>query len=311
MSFLVLPGTLIVFVATWLYMEATPPKAPNEHGSVLNQPTSSPWYGERLAFNVFKVGALHFPLMSCSIELTFASQRVSSTISISLWTCVTVIITTTLLLSGAHLSVDFSPSSRSNHDDLSQLSLNSTIRSPFQDTLAFIRLNTHNLAVRIPHLRSYKPFFQELHISIPSAIESYNNVNLTYDNLDGIEFPYESLADTMQIILDAPPETSASRMKGIMFFHFDAWIDPLGFVDENFENIWFPDSPDPRFVCMNTTDAYPGWWGWSTGWQQRILDSAQTIREHELEYVVDPNEWCVGYVTLESQCAFDEMYELY
>lgn len=26
MSFLVLPGTLVVFIATWLYMEAAPPK---------------------------------------------------------------------------------------------------------------------------------------------------------------------------------------------------------------------------------------------------------------------------------------------
>ena len=87
------------------------------------------------------------------------------------------------------------------------------LHSPFDHTLAFIRWNSAHIQ-RIPLIEKYRPFFNELHYSIPLLT---NKVNLTADGLIKYDFPYKMVSETMEIILN---QTDLS-IQGILFFHFD------------------------------------------------------------------------------------------
>ncbi|CAF1675679.1 unnamed protein product, partial [Adineta ricciae] len=129
------------------------------------------------------------------------------------------------------------------------------IVSPFSHTLGFIRWNSA-FVNRIPLMERYRPFFYELHYSIPNYTPK---LNLTVDGLVSISFPYKMVSETMTIILKEHPE-----INGILFFHFDAWINPFKFHDMNFDNIWFLDGPLPPFRCVTTTAGWD-WWAWTNG----------------------------------------------
>ncbi len=87
--------------------------------------------------------------------------------------------------------------------------------SPFSRTLAFIRWNSaHN--DRIPIIEKYRPFFTNLHYSIP---DSTSNLNYTVDGWKSGEFIYKAVGDTMQIILQ-----NYSNIEGVLYFHFDVSI---------------------------------------------------------------------------------------
>lgn len=43
------------------------------------------------------------------------------------------------------------------------------VKSPFRNTLAFIRVNSH-LPERVPVLMKYEPFFHTIHISMPESL---------------------------------------------------------------------------------------------------------------------------------------------
>ena len=51
-SFLVLPGTLVVFISTWLYMEAAPPRSTPESTPKKDSPTMLTRASERVSANV-------------------------------------------------------------------------------------------------------------------------------------------------------------------------------------------------------------------------------------------------------------------
>ncbi|CAF1340642.1 unnamed protein product [Adineta ricciae] len=127
------------------------------------------------------------------------------------------------------------------------------IVSPFSHTLGFIRWNSA-FVNRIPLMERYRPFFYELHYSIPNYTPK---LNLTVDGLVSISFPYKMVSETMTIILKEHPE-----INGILFFHFDAWINPFKFHDMNFDNIWFLDGPLPPLprgtfrLWINPKDIY-------------------------------------------------------
>ncbi|CAF1043753.1 unnamed protein product [Adineta ricciae] len=162
------------------------------------------------------------------------------------------------------------------------------IRSPFDRTLAFIRWNSAHIQ-RIPLIEKYRPFFNELHYSIPSFT---NQVNLTADGLIKYDFPYKMVSETMEIILNG----TYSSIQGILFFHFDAWINPFKFVGMNFENIWFLDSTVPPFICMKSEKEI-FWWSDING-LQRISQKARKLLEekHPKKYFIkDENEFCVGW----------------
>jgi hypothetical protein len=95
--------------------------------------------------------------------------------------------------------------------------------SPFQRTLGFIRWNSEHRE-RIPIMEKYRPFFANLHYSMPNYA---SKVNYTADGWGPVEYAYRPLADTMQIILQ-----NYSTIEGVLYFHFDVSIVNTNFRSE-------------------------------------------------------------------------------
>jgi hypothetical protein len=94
----------------------------------------------------------------------------------------------------------------------------------------------------------------------------------------------------MQVILDEPNST----IDGMLFYHFDAWISPMEFADMDFNKIWFPDSPEPKYLCMKDRKRYDEWWGWGMDFHEKALQAVRLTSNIRQHYKVDPDEWCVG-----------------
>ena len=62
MSFIVLPGTLVVFISTWLYMEAAPPKSSPNLTPEQAPPTMLSQVSERVSAKVFSI---EYPNLTC------------------------------------------------------------------------------------------------------------------------------------------------------------------------------------------------------------------------------------------------------
>ncbi len=92
----------------------------------------------------------------------------------------------------------------------------SKLNSPFHRTLGYIRWNSAHLE-RIPVMKKYRPFFYDLHYSIPRYM---TQLNLTGDGWEASHVSYKAVADTMQIILQKYP-----AIEGLLYFHFDVRID--------------------------------------------------------------------------------------
>jgi hypothetical protein len=84
--------------------------------------------------------------------------------------------------------------------------------SPFQHTLGFIRWNTARLE-RIATMEKYRPFFANLHYSMPNYT---SQLNYTADGWESGDYPYKTVGDTMKIILQ-----NYSTIEGLLYFHFD------------------------------------------------------------------------------------------
>jgi hypothetical protein len=162
--------------------------------------------------------------------------------------------------------------------------------SPFNNTLAYVRWNSDAHPERMDTIRAYEPFFHTLHFSMPNYVpdQPKDFANLTHDSWEVSALGYEAVARTMQVILNTTDD-----IEGLMFFHFDAWIDPLGFQEMKRDKIWFPDRPNPKFVCINDTNSYK-WWGWESLVHEHAKAASSVVFERHKEYVVDANEWCIG-----------------
>jgi hypothetical protein len=97
-----------------------------------------------------------------------------------------------------------------------------TIKSPFENTMAFIRWNAYR-PERIPLLQKYTPFFNTVHLSLPDYIRDpkldHSYFNSTHDSHRDGAIIYVQVAKTMQRILDASPESHESNITGILYFH--------------------------------------------------------------------------------------------
>ncbi|KAF6231710.1 hypothetical protein HO173_010012 [Letharia columbiana] len=277
MSFLVLPGTLVVFISTWLYMEAAPPKpSPN------SVPEQTP------------------PTM-----LSQASERVSAKhwnrhITTGFSTFLTIIIIVWLSLGNSHMP-DKGASKAPEVDALNSNSTVTKLESPFKNSMAFIRINGDR-PERIPTVMGYEPFFRETHISMPNLTPNKHQLNLTHDSFEQTFTAYKALGDTMKLILDAPANDSASKIDGIFFFHFDIWLDPMAFAHEDFENIWLPDMEGPRYLCMTekTRDKIMGDWFWfDRGAQHPAIDAAREVHDRfGQDFRMKGDEFCAGWADL-------------
>jgi len=89
------------------------------------------------------------------------------------------------------------------------------LRSPFHHTLGFIRINSP-LPERIAIMEKYRPFFIDLHYSMPGYT---SQLNYTADGWGDGGMPYKPVADTMNLILQ-----NYSTTEGLLYFHFDVSI---------------------------------------------------------------------------------------
>lgn len=179
------------------------------------------------------------------------------------------------------------------------------LTSPFKNTLAMIRWNSDH-PERMPLLQKYAPFFHDVHFSMPGYVKGQPDFhNLTHDSYEISEYIYMQIANTMQLILDAPAGSPTSEIDGLLYYHFDAWIDPLAYAGSNMHNIWFPDVVDqappsgggPRFECMTDTAKY-NWWGWGQKFHHASLAASAVVDHFDMDYKVNTEEWCVGWTDI-------------
>ena len=176
-----------------------------------------------------------------------------------------------------------------------------TIESPFKTTHAMIRWNRQRRE-RMPLLSKYEPFFHSVHFSMPDYVQR-DAWNLTHDGFPSDRTIYQQVARTMQVILDAPTNSEESEITGLLYFHFDAWVQPFGFSDANFDNIWWPLGNDARFYCgiKEREDYYymPKWWPTDRqNWDYPTFEALHILDSMKLDYTFDPESYCVGWADL-------------
>ncbi|KAL3426432.1 UDP-galactose transporter [Phlyctema vagabunda] len=280
LGFLVLPGTVVVFIASWLYMEGAAPKDPNPPKET-NEPARMSIFSKLAA-----VARLHHKGVLGSA--TFFTVVVVAFL--------TMLNTSIPDVSKAPVPGQNVPTNKEGQPVLT---------SPFKNTLAMIRWNS-NHPERMPLLRQYAPFFHDVHFSMPGYVEGQPEFhNLTHDSYQVSEYIYMQLAKTMQLILDAPKGDPTAEIDGLLYFHFDAWFDPLAWAGSNMHNIWFPDTVDlappngggPRFECMTDTKKY-NWWGWNEKFHHASMAASAVVDHFDMDYTVNPEEWCVGWTDI-------------
>lgn len=277
LSFLALPGTAMVFIASWLYMEAAPPKetvVPQQQTSTDNNAKLSKWQILIKFVHVYQKSAL------------------------ALLTGLTILICAFMTMSDS--LIPNTTSTTKTHSNSPGI-----LDSPFKNTLALIRWNSER-PERMPLLEKYRPFFHDLHFSMPNYLKDKNFPkgfnNLTHDSADDSPHIYIDIAKTMQLLMNAAPGSKDAEIDGLFYFHFDAWIAPLDYASEDFDQIWFPDVPDlpnlgggPRFECMQDSKKYP-WWGFvRNNFHEQAMAAATIVEQHAGRFIVNTKEWCVGW----------------
>jgi hypothetical protein len=167
--------------------------------------------------------------------------------------------------------------------------------SPFKNVVASIRIN-HDLPERIPTLREgYEPFFHTVHISMPHGNEDPTQTNYTRDFWNNGEMPYPPVVDLVQFLVEDP---GSADIEGLIWYHFDSWIEPLSFGGMDFEKLWVLDGSDPQFWCM-TDPKMMDWWSWiSWGKQDAVRDASREIKQKHPKYKLNPEEFCSGWADM-------------
>ncbi|KAE8451413.1 hypothetical protein EG329_004042 [Mollisiaceae sp. DMI_Dod_QoI] len=267
MSPLTIPGGLIVFISSWLYMDSPPPKDPNKDTLKEELPEKQPFL---------------------------------SSIPRPIWRVVVLIVATviTVLITSLLEVADFS-----NPND-NRVEAPGMVKSPFSSTLAFIRFNSHR-PERLPLLHKYKPFFHTMHYSMPNSTpDGPDFVNTTHDNWENQLVMYLPMARTMQHILNQPPDSPEASIKGVIYYHFDAWIDPMDFADEDFSKIWLARSMTdngegggPTSICMTDRNRFAKWAGFHSdkNWHYSILQALKALKAADTDFNFNEEEWCTGW----------------
>ena len=287
LSFLVLPGTLIVFIATYLYMVSAPSKPIHNTqplGEVSKEsPNPSSGFVNDISGQRFK--RLGFLL-----------------IAITLTTCTVVALS---LVKAAMPDHVLASSAKSIDTDKSKNS-STIIESPFKNTLGFVRLNGH-FPERVPLIKLYEPFFHTLHLSMPpddSPREVDFAVNQTHDSYPnahlGPDTYYVSLAETMELILDT---NSKDDITGIFLFHFDLWVDPMAFGSDDLNNAWFlaPDHGGTRFRCgKDKTEPHMDthWVWYDDGGESRAKGAIEAVVRSDFGLQPKDADFCGGWSDL-------------
>jgi hypothetical protein len=277
----VIPGASIVLIASWLYIEGA---IPSVHAEQTRPASPSNESTIRNIASRFRIWVLLLAIATTTAIVVYIHIICGS-------------------LQIFHQAVTVTGHDQSNHDSdgFSQNKADgpseAKLESPFKNTLGMVRWNSKH-SERVPFIRKYEPFFHTLHLSLPDYLNDTNLPvgyhNLTDDSWNDRLTPYVQVAKTMQLVLDNEPE-----INGLLFFHFDAWIDPLDFAYENFNNMWIPDRSDPRdfpLLCMEDRSKFD--WQWTKDnfmCQNSSLQAAKSLSNFELDYIVNDKEWCSGW----------------
>lgn len=268
LSFLVIPGTIVVFIASWLYMDNPPPKDPNA------PPPSSEGKSSWQVLQQWGKSVLFVSTLFTVVVSVFLTMFASTLGDIN--------------VGKGEPSTPKTPTHPSTKGEI--------LISPFNNTLAMVRWNSGR-PERIPMIRKYEPFFHSIHISMPDSMpnqtEKYHNI--TNDQYEDAFLIYQQVARTMQLALDTQPD-----VEGLLYYHFDAWIDPLAWASSDFENIWYPSVVDaresafggPQFTCMNDSSKY-NWWGWARNYHQDALSAIAAINDDRPPFRRD--QFCLGW----------------
>ena len=280
LSFLVIPGTVTVFVATWLYVDSARSKGEQQSEAIgeweqakVENSQSASWLQK-----VKETYCIYSP----------SGKRAN----------VGLMITTTVVIAIITMLGQVQVKPQNTAPDVP------TVESPFKNSLAYIRWN-HYQPERIPTLKKFKPFFKAVHISMPNYKKKEGKLRKNYyTNINGsnshdLLHPYVDVARTMQLVLDAPPGTTESSIDGLFFFHFDAWIYPLRFNPDDMHRIWFLDSTVKlKWECMTTTSG-DSWWHWpkfNTSMRAKAaIHDATADLHHDVKARINPGEFCRGW----------------
>lgn len=132
--------------------------------------------------------------------------------------------------------------------------------SPFKNTVAFVRIN-HDLPEREQLIRkAYAPFFHTVHVSMPSndAKHDVSETTPERDYWNNAELPYPPVKDLLDLLLEREQAQAHSNITspkepidGLLYFHFDAWIEPLQFHDMPRDRLWILNSGEMLpYKCM-------------------------------------------------------------
>ncbi|PHH81140.1 hypothetical protein CDD82_1283 [Ophiocordyceps australis] len=249
----VMIGTLIVFIASWLYITSPPQRTP--HRVPTTATTSSNHHSLRYSHAI--LAPLTLATVGSVVFMTFLLGRAPT------------------------------QASPTNKPSAAQ---EQRVTTPFHDVLAMVRWNSAYLE-RIPNIRKYDPFFDTVHISIPDKDASTEPAHSwSEDNYADTFTIYHQVSRMMQMVLTSKPD-----IKGLMYYHFDSWLDPFGFNDTDWNNMWFSYS-SPAYTCMKSPNDYD-WWGWKekTPLQLAAMEANRAVERLGLGYQLDPEEWCLAW----------------
>jgi hypothetical protein len=309
-SFLVIPGTVVVFLATYLYMVSTPkPTAPPAQPELKEPPP--PLEEQAFVKRVFYAFSPKGPFRAIGLAATTTFAFIILAILTAYRVQLNQTSSTAPSIPAPVPEADISNSTMTNTTDPTQLdpilseplaippvepsAAPTVFESPFKNVMASIRIN-HDLPERITTLRQgYEPFFHTVHISMPHGDEDPTQTNFTRDFWNNGEKPYPPVAETVQFLLD---DENSTEVEGLIWYHFDSWIEPLSFTGMDFEKIWILDASDPQFWCM-TDPKMMDWWCWiSWGKQDAVREASRDIKSRYPEYTFDPEEFCTGWADM-------------
>ena len=278
LSFLVIPGTVTVFVATWLYVDSAKPK---EEARVIGEWEEAKVEDSQSQSWLRKIRETYC-IYAPSGQKAYAGLMITTTVVVAIITMLG--------------QVQVKPQSTTSDVP--------TVESPFKNSMAYIRWN-HYQPERIPTLKKFEPFFKAIHISMPESKKKgkkfHYHTSLNRSNSHDLLHPYVDVARTMQLLLDAPAGTTESSIDGLFFFHFDAWIYPLRFRAEELHRIWWLDSTAKfKWECVTTTHGnHESWWHWpqknSTARAKAAVKDAMAELKHDVRARIDPREFCRGW----------------
>jgi hypothetical protein len=277
-SFLIVPGTFVVFLATWLYMDQSPKKL---SGTAPPEMKTAEMEGQRKSF-------VHRLIYSLSPYGPFRKAGLGTTTSICFIVIgfVTYYRTHMIPTKGDTLIEPIVPVANFTAPPVP------VIESPMQNVAAFIRIN-HNLPKRIETLtEGYAPFFHSLHFSMPEELHRVNETNLDRDYIADSFVPYPAMVDYLKLVLESPEHDD---LEGVLFYHFDSWISPLGFANMDFNNLWVLDNQDgPPYFCQTELKRMGDWMWFQQGWHEKSKQASRIVQKWYDGYKLDPEEFCSG-----------------